>query len=295
MHPAPSIIAFTVLSGIGLGLLTFLGFGVVAPVGLPAFLWFGLGYGLTLAGLAFSTFHLGHPERALKAFTQWRSSWLSREAVLSAAALLLMAPHAASSVFLAQPLPAIGMVAGVLCLVTVLATSMIYGQLRTVPRWYHWTTPVLFMIAALTGGALLTGMPFVSQVLLAWMALAIVLHWLIGDRQFARSGSTMGTATGLGARGAVRQLEPPHSGQNYLLKEMVYVVGRKHAFKLRIIALGLACVLPSIFLWIAPFSLASAVAAAISHVAGMFVSRWLFFAEAEHVVGLFYGRTAEAA
>jgi len=27
-----------------------------------------------------------------------------------------------------------------------------------------------------------------------------------------------------------------------------------------------------------------------SHIAGVLASRWLFFAEAEHVVGLYYGK-----
>ena len=42
-----------------------------------------------------------------------------------------------------------------------------------------------------------------------------------------------------------------------------------------------------------PGRLASAAvifAAAESHLAGVLASRWLFFAEAEHVVGLYYGR-----
>ena len=290
MHPAPSIIAFTVLSGLGLGLLAFLGLGVATPTGLAAFFWFGLGYALTLAGLAFSAFHLGHPERALKAFSQWRSSWLSREAVLVTAALIVMAPHAAGLVFWGRPLIWFGAIGGMLCLQTVLATSMIYAQLRSVPRWSHWTTPTVFLLAAVSGGALLLGLTIAAQLLLAWLGLALVLHWVLGDRRFAASGSDLGTATGLGARGSLRQLEPPHTGQNYLLKEMAYVVARKHALKLRVIALVLGCLVPSALLWVAPYTVISAIAAALMHVLGMAVARWLFFAEAEHVVGLYYGR-----
>ena len=33
-----------------------------------------------------------------------------------------------------------------------------------------------------------------------------------------------------------------------------------------------------------------AIIAVLSHVIGVFASRWLFFAEAEHVVGLYYGK-----
>ena len=32
------------------------------------------------------------------------------------------------------------------------------------------------------------------------------------------------------------------------------------------------------------------VLAVATHLAGLFVERWLFFAEAEHVVSLYYGR-----
>ena len=55
MHPAPSVILFSVLSGAGFGLLAFLGLGVVQPSGWVAFLWWGLGYGLAVAGLLAAT------------------------------------------------------------------------------------------------------------------------------------------------------------------------------------------------------------------------------------------------
>ena len=289
MHPAPSIIAFTTLSGLGFGLLAWLGSGAVMPTGLGAFIWFGLGYGLALAGLAASAFHLGRPERALRAFTQWRTSWLSREAVLAAAALLVMAPHAAGLVFLSQPVPVMGWIGSALSLVTVLATAMIYAQLKTVPRWNHWSTPAVFLIASVTGGALMLGLIPVAAMLLPWLALALLLHWIFGDRRFGQAGSSLGTATGLGALGRVRQFEPPHTGTNYLLREMVHVVGRRHAGRLRAIAMLLACLLPALLIWLWP-NVASVILASLLHLTGMLTARWLFFAEAEHVVGLYYDR-----
>ena len=53
--------------------------------------------------------------------------------------------------------------------------------------------------------------------------------------------------------------------------------------------LGLMILLPVVLL-LAPFSHLLAAVAVLSHLAGVAVSRWLFFAEAEHVVGLYYGR-----
>jgi DMSO reductase anchor subunit len=93
----------------------------------------------------------------------------------------------------------------------------------------------------------------------------------------------------LGQGGVVRAFEPPHTGSNYLLREFVHVVGRKHAAKLRVIALVLAFVLP-VLLLLLPFGHALALLAVLSHLAGVAVSRWLFFAQAEHVVGLYYGK-----
>ena len=67
MHPAPSVILFSTLSGLGLGFLAFLGWGALQPSGWAAFFLWGLGYGLAVAGLLASTFHLGNPKNALKA------------------------------------------------------------------------------------------------------------------------------------------------------------------------------------------------------------------------------------
>jgi DMSO reductase anchor subunit len=73
------------------------------------------------------------------------------------------------------------------------------------------------------------------------------------------------------------------------MREFIHVVGRKHAEKLRMIALGLGFVLP-VFLLLLPFNHFLALLAVISHVAGVLTLRWLFFAQAEHVVGLYYGK-----
>ncbi len=289
MHPAPSLILFTVLSGMGFGLLVWLGLGLRAPTGLAAFILFGVGYALAGAGLIAAAFHLGHPERALKAFTQWRSSWLSREAVLSAATLAVMAPHAASSAFAATPLPVFGWLGAALALATIFATAMIYAQIRAVPRWHHWSTPPVFLLAALAGGALLAAQVTLALVLMLGLGAAMVAHWVAGDQRFAAAGSTSGTATGLGALGQVRLLEPPHSGRNYLLREMVHVVGRKHAHKLRLIALGAGALGPAALLLL-PASYMAIGLALLFHVTGLMAQRWLFFAEAEHVVGLYYGK-----
>ena len=288
MNPAGSVIVFTVSSGLGFGLLTWLGLGLPDVRGWAAFWYYALGFGLAGGGLLASTFHLGNPQRFLKAFSQWRSSWLSREGCLAVAALAVLGLFAIGSLMSAvwQPL---GYIGAVLAVLTVFATSMIYAQLKTVPRWNHWSTPVLFMLLSLGGGGLLAMQVWPAMILLALVGVMQLVAWLSGDGRFESRGTDIGTATGLGVRGIVRAFEPPHTGNNYLLKEMVHKVGRKHAVKLRIIAFVLMIVAPLGLLMVS-CEVPMVILAAILHATGTFAQRWLFFAEAEHVVGLYYGK-----
>ena len=284
MHPAASIIVFTTLSGLGFGLMAWLG---LTAAGTP--LHAALALALVSAGLLASLLHLGQPRRFLKAFKEWRSSWLSREAILAVATLGLFAVFAAlwQASFRTRLL---GIPAASLSLATVVATAMIYAQMRSVPRWRSPLTPVLFLLFALAGGALLAGAAEPAVWLLAGLGLVQVAAWLHGDRRLASSGTTIATATGLDALGRLRLLAPPHTGRNYLLREMVHVVGRRHTLKLRIIGFALAVALPLALVTLAPPAALPLALAALAHVAGALVLRWLFFAEAEHVVGLYYGR-----
>ncbi|SMY06708.1 dimethyl sulfoxide reductase anchor subunit family protein [Flavimaricola marinus] len=288
MHPAPSVIIFSTLSGLGFGLLFWLGFGMPGPTGLTAFIFFAIAYLLAVGGLLASTFHLGHPERAIKAFSQWQTSWLSREAWCAVSALVIMAIYGAGLVFFSTRIAVLGVVGAVLSLGTVGTTSMIYAQLKTVPRWHHWSTPAMFLTTSLGGGALLAGQLRFALPLLAIAGAVQLYYWISGDSRLRDSGTTLASATGLKG-GSIRAFEPPHTGTNYLLREFVFVVGRKHSHNLRAIGLGLGFGLP-ILLMILPFHHVLAGLAVISHVAGVFATRWLFFAEAEHVVGLYYGK-----
>ncbi|MDE4273508.1 dimethyl sulfoxide reductase anchor subunit [Phaeobacter gallaeciensis] len=294
MHPAPSVIIFTTLSGLGFGLLAFLGLGMPAVTGWVAFVFYLIAYALAVGGLLASTFHLGHPERAWKAFSQWRTSWLSREGCAAVSALVIMAIYAAGAVFLETDWRILGVLGAVLSIGTVFTTAMIYTQLKTIPRWHSPLTPLVFLSFAVAGGALLAGRESLAPWLLALAGAIQLIYWAKTDKALAHSGTDIATATGLGTRGSVRAFEPPHTGSNYLLREFVYVVGRKHALKLRVIGFGLGFALP-IALMVMPFDSVMlkhlmAGVAVLLHIAGIACLRWLFFAEAEHVVGLYYGK-----
>ncbi len=111
----------------------------------------------------------------------------------------------------------------------------------------------------------------------------------------ASGASTAESATGLGFLGKVRLLEAPHTSENYLLKEMGFRIARKHAQKLRVIAICLGFVLPLVLAIVASAATGAiapicwTLAAAVAMI-GVLVERWLFFAEAKHTVMLYYGR-----
>lgn len=318
MHPALSIIFFTTLSGAGYGLVVALVLrGWTGPTAVsPAFGLAGLGLAtaLIVAGLLSSTLHLKHPERAWRAISQWRSSWLSREGV---AALLTFPPIAVFAwgwVIEGAIWSAAGVIAALGALVTVYCTSMIYHALKTVPQWRHPRVPLVFtLLSWATGFALLTAIEGVfgqldRQIVNFTVTLLVVawffkfLYWRAIDKM--EPGDT-GHATGLGGAGdetgkTVRPLFPPHSQGNYLLSEMGFKVARKHARKLRRMALILGAAVPVMALGlalVAPALTAAllAIIAACSSLAGTLIERWLFFAEATHSMMQYYEAGATTA
>ena len=302
MHPAISIILFTTLSGAGLGLGFW--FGLLSPGAsdIGTALGAAMAIILTGTGLCCSLLHLRRPLRAWRALSQWRSSWLSREGILAPAGALVIFLH---GIALWQESPAalwLGWLAALLCVAAVFATSMIYAPMRAVPAWNTPLTPLVFLSLAAGGGATiacaLPGVPVFEKDGFAVAAIACTLTaWVLKFAWWKRldrvglGSSTPETATGLGSHGRVRLLERPHTGSNYLLDEMGYVVARRHATKLRRIALTLGCAIAVLMLLlglaignVAPF----AAIATVFHLVGTGISRWLFFAEARHVVTLYY-------
>ncbi len=313
MHPAYSVILFTTASGAGYGLLALLGLGAALDVEFPQTYWFplvalGLALGLITVGLLSSTFHLGHPERAWRAFSQWRSSWLSREGVAAVATYIpaglfgLMWLGDWDGTMTWQSL---GVLSAIGAAVTVWCTGMIYGSLTTIRQWNHpLVTPVYMVLAVSTGASLFCPLMAAFGAVQPWhivmaagaMGGAILMkcvYWWSIDRE--PRVLTIEAATGLGRRGVVRQLEAPHTQENFVQREMGYSIGRKHAKKLRAVCLvggfGLATSLQALALLAQGPLQTGLLAASIAPAAvGVIVERWLFFAQAQHVVTLFYGK-----
>jgi DMSO reductase anchor subunit len=307
MHPAPSLVLFTVLSGAGYGLLVLLGLAAATGLADAATASWGAGgvaAGLVLvtAGLLASTAHLGHPERAWRALSQWRSSWLSREAVAAVVTYVPALGLLAAWTFGAGPIRILGLAAAAGALATVLCTAMIYASLRPIARWHSPWVPATFLGLAIAGGAPLAWLAKAlagegSSAAPGVVALAAILAWTVKllawrgtDR--AQAAADAGTATGLGR---VRLVEPPHSMDNYLTREMGFRVARKHRVRLRWLAVLLGGLAPLLLALLALTVMrgaatpALAAAAAAATILGTLVERWLFFAEARHTVTLYYG------
>jgi len=310
MNPAPSIVFFTVASGAGYGMLFWM--GLLRPLGLvPGSAGFGaaavgLALVLVMLGLLSSTAHLGRPERAWRALSQWRSSWLSREGV---AAVATFAP---AGLFFIAVIGGkewlawwTGLLAAAGAVVTVWCTGMIYASLRTIRQWHHpLVTPGYLLFAAFSGAALLAmlgafwGAAAPAAIAAVLGALGYALkraYWTSVDA--SPPVATMESATGLGFIGKVRPLDPPHTETNYLLREMGFRVARAHAARLRLIAGIAGFAAPAALLALALVTGGMlggllAVVGTASALLGLLAERWLMFAEATHTVTLYYGGEA---
>jgi len=315
MRPTFSIIAFTTLSGIGYGLWFIVGLGLAVGISIDTSR-FAFGFALVAgalfasAGLLASVAHLGKPLRAWRAFSQWRSSWLSREAIV---ALATYVPALAIGALLVSgsdagiTLRLLGALLAALSVSTVTCTARIYSSLPPIRAWANrYTLPSYLLLGAFAGAlwfcALHASMvddaresSFALAVLIAnAIAIAPAAAWV--KRSYWRHIDALapigaGTATGLSKLGTVRSFEQPHTEENYLTREMGFVLACKHARKLRALAFWtiLSTPLASIALhmligrpgfWMA----------AIVGSAAVFVERWLFFAEAKHAVAGYYVR-----
>lgn len=340
MRPTFSIIFFTVMSGAGYGLWLLISLAILFlwpqyQPGIdqdggewrmllwPDLMWWGIASGFILvsAGLISSLGHLGKPGRAWRAFSQWRSSWLSREGVAS---ILTYVPVGLLAVCwirdvirfrTATPdfspwltdstLYACSLWLLVGALVTMYCTANIYACLKPVRAWHNRYVSTGYLLLGIYSGSLwvwalttlsngvgadLPILLFLLTLLAIAAAMLKLLYWRFLDRAAEMDA---GDATGLKSMGAVRSFEQPHTEENYLTHEMGFRLARKHARKLRTICLFAGFGVPAVLAlmsWLVP-SLNSPAAwiALLGGMAGVFVERWLFFAEARHTVMLYYG------
>ncbi len=310
MQPALSIIFFTVVSGAGLGL--FMVLAVAGLFGKPetetALLVCAAGLVLTTLGLVSSTFHLANPKNAWRAFSRFKTSWLAREGVLAVifypVALAYTALWWMRDTALANPLwVAMSLLVGLIALATVFSTGMIYACLKTIRQWHTPLTPVNYIVLSLVLGSLLmlvlqdfaggATSAYELEIALGLLAAGALMKLIYYAWISPPQGPTINTATGF-TRANVRLLDVGHGAGTFLTEEFGFRLARERRVLLRWCVFILGFILPALLMLgglaqalpIRPAVLSAFALALI----GIFIERWLFFAEAQHVVNLYHGR-----
>lgn len=303
MHPAFSVIFFTVSSGAGFGLFALLILAELFQFGgalnaktvlLPGVLAF-----LLIAfGFLSSVFHLANPKNSWRAIARFRTSWLSREGLFG----ILFFPFAFCYLALTWLKPEwslirhiLGISALLLAWAALFSTGMIYACLKTIRQWNTPLTPANYMALGHFSGALLLLaltppgqqglLPFLTGALLIVAALSKAIYYFWIDAPHV--SSTINTATGFN-RAKVKLLDPGHTHGTFLTQEFGFQVARQYRLSLKAFVFAAAFVYPMAVLLSTPSQISLA-SAAISALFGMIAERWLFFAEARHVVNLYHG------
>jgi len=308
MHPAFSVIFFTVASGAGFGLFSLLFIADFFKLGgsfsSDQLVAGGLiALALVVFGLLSSTFHLANPKNAWRAFSRFRTSWLSREGVFAVVFMPLALIYLASIMFDAPQWLRVssGFLTAVMAWITVFSTGMIYACLKTIRQWNTPLVPANYLALGYASGSLLlllgaviAGLdttPYIAMAALI-MAIAAVLKaiyyfWI----RSPGLSPTINTATGL-TRAKVKLLDTGHTHGTFLTQEFGFQIARQKAGLLKVVVFVLGFVLPGLMLvWVfnQQGGQAAAIIAAVAGLAGAAVERWLFFAEARHVVNLYHG------
>ena len=308
MHPAFSVIFFTVSSGAGYGLFMLIALanalGLVKMDVSTVIIGGILALVLITAGLLSSTLHLANPKNAWRAVMRFKTSWLSREGVFAivfypVALLYLLGVYITQNQGNAL-VTFLGLAVVVLALATVFSTGMIYGCLKTIRQWNTALTPANYILLGLASGAVLLSFLLAAAgasaapmagvaaglLLIAAITKAIYYFWV---KQV--TGPTINTATGF-TRAKVRLFDTGNTAGTFLTDEFGYQADATFLRNLKGAVFGLAFIVPLFLMllmanghlgWMGAFL------AVLSVLAGLGVERWLFFAEARHVVRLYHG------
>jgi len=288
MKPPRSIVFFTTVAGAGYGMLVLLPWfpGHGAKVALTAL-------ALISIGLLSSAAHLVNPKNAWRAVRCFRTSWLSREAVF---ALAVYPPAALVTARLPGHAPAplaLTWISALLSLATLYCTGMIYQSLRTIPLWHTPFTALRFVSHGLASGALLYGWLAapashgLTMTTLMLLLLSLFNHAAATAWQNRQAKARLNQALGVDQRRA-RLLDAGHSASTFLTREFGYDTPTLLRQGMRTAELLLAYALPTLLLGALPA--ASPWIAPTAGILGIALGRWLFFAQAQHVVRLYHGQ-----
>jgi DMSO reductase anchor subunit len=324
MRPAFSVIFLTTLIGAGQGL--FLALFTVqdyallnllpqapAPFYAQASL---LAAVLLLAGLGASFLHLGRPERAWRAASQWRTSWLSREVIVLPAFLAVVLLYGAAQWADFRPvllrLPSglaidltliLGALGSLLAFALFVCTAMIYACLRFLREWHTPLTVANYILLGTASGFTLATVlaartaPALVGFLAGWaliitLAAAVSRAATLIRNARLRPLSSLQTAIGV-KHPRIAQKSQGAMGGSFNTREFFH--GRSDRTVALIQWAGLALLFPApmllVVLGVATRSAWPLAAALVLQYTGLIAERWLFFAQARHPQNLYYQAT----
>jgi len=321
MNPAFSVIFLTTLIGVGQGLFIAMVFGQVyallenQPVSSGGFFAGGAIYALIFlgAGLLASFFHLGHPERAWRAATQWRTSWLSREVIALPAFMFMVVVYAALHYFHYDPtmfgtaaVPhghltvIVGMLGIIVCLGLFVCTGMIYACLKFLQEWASPLTVVNYIVLGMASGytfaafyAKFSNSPLIDYysnwaIILTLVALITRSASLIRNARIKHKSSLR---TAIGVRHVnIQQKAQGAMGGSFNTREFFHGKTLTFIRNIKWIFLVLVFPIPIVMLFAglqAQSTMILSIAFLIQYV-GLLMERWFFFAQANHPQNLYY-------
>lgn len=319
MKPAFSVIFLTTLLGAGQGLFlalfthqSYALFGLL-PMQSDAFYGYGSVIALLLlgGGLIASFFHLGRPERAWRAASQWRTSWLSREVIALPVFMGMIFVYGVSHLTGFRPevvtLPSgllidlsvvIGYIGTFLAFVLFICTGMVYACLRFLREWYSPLTVINYILMGGSSGFILAAFyaalaaPSQTYFFVGWALIITLLAFVGRIASLIRNArlkpkSTMQTAIGV-KHPHIVQRSMGSMGGSFNTREFFH--GKSPAF-LRTIKpafLLLAFVVPLLLLALGMFTPSLLGLAFVLQYIGLLAERWFFFAQANHPQNLYY-------
>jgi len=320
MKPAFSVVFLTTLIGAGQGLFLALYTGQLYAFFdlLPAQdsrSYYAAGSALVLvflcAGLIASFFHLGHPERAWRTATQWRTSWLSREVIALPAFMGIVILYGGAHWFgwrmplfelpggrSVDPTLILGALGTLLCFALFVSTAMIYACLRFLQEWHTPLTVINYILLGGSSGFVLAGAfsvmvaPQLSGFYAGWAIILTLLALISRSASLVRNArlkpkSSMRTAIGIKHPRIVQKAQGAMGG-SFNTREFFH--GKSTAFMRAIkpIFLILAFLVPLALLTAAMTVPLILIVVFILQYIGLLAERWFFFAQANHPQNLYY-------
>jgi DMSO reductase anchor subunit len=321
MKPALSVVFLTTLIGVGQGLFlalftqqSYALFDLLPHLDSRFYGWGSvLALCFTTTGLIASFFHLGRPERAWRAATQWRTSWLSREVIVLPAFMGILFSYAAFHLSGFDPvlvtLPtglninatfALGGIATILAFALFVSTGMVYACLRFLQEWHSPLTVVNFILLGSASGFTLATLyaaafaPAQAGFFGGWAIIITVLALLGRSASLWRNArirpkSTTQTAIGV-KHPRIVQTAQGAMGGSFNTREFFHGKSAEFVSRMKMGFLVFVFAVPLLMLTV-NLSHASALllcVAFISQYAGLLAERWYFFAEARHPQNLYY-------